>query len=271
MQLRHLALTLLLAACGTVAPKQGSTDGGTDHPPADGHVATGDAPVAPPDGMPEALDRSCAEVKARLATSTDGRYWIDPDLAGTSYKPFQVWCGEMATATPHEYLELARTSQPADTTPASNFSTYAMGAPHASWTCNCGVATTLYSKVRIDPTTLTISSATSFAVYSSSTNVSCLQTMSGCPGISPFAAAGSCITNYDTSGRANVDLRDLPFHVAGTGTAMFKKYEDFGANLGFTSAGTATIDSTRKVVTITGGGDCGGFGALTGLVLAQDL
>jgi len=270
--MRHLLL-LSVAACGNIAP----TTPGHDPAPDASPPPVIDAPTAdtamppPPDGAMAVLDRSCAEVKARLATSSDGRYWIDPDLGGASYKPFGVWCGEMATATPHEYLELAHTSQASDSSPASNYSTYAMGAVHAAWTCPCGVATTLYSKLRIDPTSLTVSGPASFAVYTSSTDLACMQAHAGCPGITPYATAESCVTNYDASGRSNVDLRDVPFHVAGTDTSMFKKNEDFNSAWGFTSAGTATVDGDRKLVSLTGGGDCGGFGAVTGLVLAQDL
>src|SRR5690348_11955030 len=150
--MRHLLL-LTVAACGNIPAQPPHHDPIAPDAAIDSQAP--DALQADASTM-QVLDRSCAEVKARLATSADGRYWIDPDLGGTSYKAFQVWCGDMATATPHEYLELAHTSQPSDAAPASNYSTYAMGAPHASWSCNCGVATTLYSKLRIDPVSLTV-------------------------------------------------------------------------------------------------------------------
>ena len=258
--LSFVTLVLSIGACGAVDGNAtpDATSIGADAPSIDGAIAV--------------LDRSCAEVKARLATATDGAHWIDPDLDGTSYKPFRVFCANMAGPAPEEYLELARTSLPADE-PSANYATFATGIPHAAWTCDCGVATTLYSKVRIDPVRLMLLSTSTFAVFSASTQLSCLQTHSGCPGTTPYAAAASCVTNYDASGRANVDLRDVPFHVVGTGTdtSMFKRYEDFNSGWGFQSDGSATIDDMRKIVNVTGGGDCGGFGALDGLPLAQDL
>jgi len=257
--LRLVALGCLLAACGKIAPD-----------PQDPAPDAGAAVDPPPDPTPAVVDRSCVEVKARLATATDGAYWIDPDLDGPSYRPFRVFCAGMATPTPEEFLELARTSHPADA-PTSNYATYATGAVHASWTCDCGVVTTLYSKVRIDPVTLTIGGSSKFAVFSSDTQLACLASKTSCPGTTPYAVAMSCAGNYNDSGRANIDLRDVPFHVAGTSMAMFKRAEDFNAGWGFTSAGSAESDETRKVVTLKGGGDCGGFGAFTGLVLAQDL
>lgn len=225
-----------------------------------------DAPVT-------AADRSCAEAKARLATASDGVFLIDPDLDGPLYSPFAVFCADMATAAPKEYLELRRTSQPGDAKPASNFATYAMGRPHGVWTCDCGVATTLYAKVRIDPVKLLITNDVKFGVYSNSTDRSCLASMANCPGPVAFASASSCISTNNPAGAANVDLRDTPFHVAGVAgdVSMFKKYEEFNSALGYMSAGTAVIDAARKVVDLTGGGDCGGFGALAGLQLAQDL
>src|SRR6185436_890460 len=173
--LRTVALAALVAACGQIAPDP-------EDPAPD--AAPPDPPTA--DGMPAVVDRSCVEVKARLATAADGLYWIDPDLDGPSYKPFQVFCAGMATPTPEEFLELAHTSRPADA-PSSNYATYATGAVHASWTCDCGVVTTLYSKLRIDPITLAVSGRSTYAVYSSDTQLSCLQAKAGCPGTTPYA------------------------------------------------------------------------------------
>lgn len=206
---------------------------------------------------------NCLDVKVQLGITSDGVHWIDPDRHGTDYKPFEVFCSEMASATPKEYLELQRVSAPADTA-TWNYSTFATGAVHGQWTCDCGVDTTVYSKVRIDPQTLIVqTNDATFAQYSNSTNVTCLQNGSGCPGLRSYALAGSCVTNYDASGRANIDLIGMPFHLAGTGTEMFTPS-------GFTPGGTATIDVARKAADLTGGGDCGDFGAQAGLPLAQD-
>jgi hypothetical protein len=260
MRNRVLAFLVIAGACGRVR------NGGMAEP---GDAAVLDVAGAA-DGMPAVVDRNCIDVKARLGAASDGVHWIDPDLDGSAYKPFRVFCGGMSTPTPVEYLELAHTSRASDAPPMSNFSTYGMGAPHASWTCDCGVATTLYSKLRIDPITLVISSADMFAVFSDSTQLTCMQTNFGCPGISPYATAESCIAQHFAGGTANVDLRDTGFHIAGTDASMFKRTEELDPGNGFTSEGTAVVDDTRKIANITGGGDCGGFGAVTGLQLAQD-
>ena len=67
-----------------------------------------------------------------------------------------------------------------------------------------------------------------------------------------------------------MDLRGTGFHIARTDASMFKRNEDFDPSYGFTSEGTAAIGDARKTASITGGGDCGGFGAITGLPLVQD-
>jgi hypothetical protein len=254
--MRPHVLAVVLAGCGAV--DHGSS---VDAGPGSDATVQPDAPVDAP--MP-VVDRSCTEVKARLGTAIDGVYMIDPDREGPKYKPFAVFCAGMATPTPHEYLELARKSDPAATATA-NFSTYAMGSVHASWTCDCGIATTVYTKVRLDPVSLTVGgSDPMFAVYSKSTDVACINTKAGCPGPTPYGMAESCAGNFNPAGRANIDLRDMPFHIAGTDSSAF-------VGGGFTPAGDVMIDADRKVAAITGGGDCGFFGAVNGVQLAQDF
>jgi GON domain-containing protein len=254
--MRRYLLAIVLSGCGAVDHGASPDSGpGTDA------AAQPDAPV---DAPAVVTDRNCTEVKARLGTATDGVYMIDPDREGVAYKPFAVFCAGMASATPREYLELARKSDPAANATA-NFSTYAMGSPHASWTCDCGVATTVYSKVRIDPATLVLSGFDeTFAVYAKSTDVACLGTKSGCPGPAPWGLAMACAGNFNAAGRANIDLRDLPFHVAGMDNSAFSAD-------GFTPVGSVDLDTDRKVAALTGGGDCGEFGALHGVPLAQDF
>src|SRR5688500_16955069 len=125
MQIRRVVFAMLvMGGCGAV-------DGSTEATPDASHL---DATVEVPSIDAMVVDRSCSEVKARLGTSVDGVHWIDSDLEGTSYKPFQVFCAGMATATPEEFLELRHKSAPADASPASNFSTYATGNVHGQWT-----------------------------------------------------------------------------------------------------------------------------------------
>jgi hypothetical protein len=245
---------VMLAGCGQVGAKAqiDAPDVEVDAPDDD----AADAPVA-------ALDRNCTDVKARLGTVTDGDYLIDPDLDGTAVKPFHVFCANMATASPAEYLALAHTSL-ASAAPVSNYSTYVTGP-----TCGCGVDAVVFSKIRIDPMTLVIATDATFAVFTDATDPAC-STSSACPGVVPYGVAESCVGNFDASGRANIDLRDTGFHLDGTDSSVFKRLEDYVPQDGFNSAGAAVVDATRHTIDLTGGGDCGGFGALEGFAVAQD-
>ena len=252
---------VVAAACGKV-----------DNPVRD--AALPDAPIdaavdaATIDAAP-VTDRTCAEVKARLGTATDGVYPIDPDGVGVNYRAFDVFCAEMASAAPKEYLELRRTTLPAEP-PSSNHATYFGGPAHGDFQCPCGILTMVFSKIRINPMTLVVDvDDRIFGVFTASTDAACWQNTAGCHSngvliLPRYAIAQSCVTLDTASGRADIDLRDMPFHVAGTDSAMFTP-------LGFAGDGTVTIDAERKQVSLTGGGDCGGFGAGAGLQLAQDL
>src|SRR5580765_5946389 len=105
MRTHLLGLAVIAGACGKV---------GNGGPTAPVDAAGVDVAVSADasDGMAAVVDRNCVDVKARLGTASDGVYWIDPDLSGTAYKPFPVFCGAMATPTPMEYLELVHTSRP---------------------------------------------------------------------------------------------------------------------------------------------------------------
>jgi hypothetical protein len=255
-----LVLGLAVAACGKVDKPL------TDAAPPDAPIdAAADAAI---DAAP-VTDRSCTEVKARLGTAADGVYPIDPDGLGVNYKPFDVFCADMASASPKEYLDLRRTTPPSAAT-SSNYATYFSVMVHQDFQCPCGILTMVFSKIRINPMTLVVDvSDRTFAVFTTTTNASCWQSEPGCqnagyPVIPSYAIAKSCVTSDTMSGRANVDLRDMAFHVAGTDASMFEPE-------GFAGAGAATIDTDRKQVDLQGGGDCGGFGAGRGLPLAQDF
>jgi hypothetical protein len=137
--------------------------------------------------------------------------------------------------------------------------------------CDCGTLAMVFTKVRIDPATLVVDPEDrTFAVFTDAAQSACWQSKPGCHSgtgviIPSYAIARSCVTGgTDSSGRANVDLRDMPFHVAGNDSAMF-------VGIGFEPLGNVTVDSARKQVNLTGGGDCGGFGVSPGLALAQDF
>lgn len=259
-----VALLVGAAACGDV------------HAPVVDAAIDGAASDAPPDAAPDAPvdalvvnDRSCADIKARAGTTTDGVYLIDPDREATGLRPFEVFCAGMNTPAPREYLELARRSLPSDP-PTSNYATYAGGPTHGEFLCPCGLIAMVFTRIRINPTNLVVDvEDRAFAIFTSSTNATCLQQniavcqQSAYPTVASYGVARSCMTGDTSSGRANIDLRDIPFRIAGNGTAMFMAEGSGGA-------GTVMLDATRKQAAIQGGGDCGGFGAGMGLKLAQD-
>jgi hypothetical protein len=63
-----------------------------------------------------------------------------------------------------------------------------------------------------------------------------------------WGMAGSCVTNNDSSGTANIDLTGTPFHLD-TSAKFFQT--------GSMPAGSASVSMDRKTVSITGGGACG--------------
>jgi hypothetical protein len=205
--------------------------------------------------MTETPDKSCADVKARLGTSTDGPQTIQPE----GQKPFRVWCSGMNTSKPLEYLELPRTSKQGEKT--SNYSGLVFGRVHGSQRCPCQAAVTRYEKVRLDPTTMEIvTTDTTFAVVDLvDESPTCFQDnerrcnkgwFSAEP--LPYGVAAGCRRRTPT-GRANIDLSCTPFHIAPT--------SPFGP-VGYHPVGDIQFHPSRKAAAIRGGGDCGAFGAV---------
>lgn len=128
----------------------------------------------------------------------------------------------------------------------------------------------VFTRIRINPMTLVVDVADrSFAIFTNSTDTTCLQTTPDCqqsiyPTVVSYAVARSCMPLDTSSGEANVDLRETPFHIAGTDTSMFTAEGPGGGD------GTVTLGTARKIADVRGGGDCGGFGAGAGLALEQD-
>jgi hypothetical protein len=259
------ALVLAATACGEVhAPiLDAATDAARDAAAPDAGV---DAGVDAPEFV---LDRSCADIKARLGTTTDDVYLIDPDREATDLRPFAVFCAGMNTPAPREYLELAHRSPPSGT-PTANFATYAGGSVHGEFLCPCGVIAMVFTRIRVNPANLVVDvEDRTSAIFTSSTDTTCLQQntnvcqQSAYPTVASYGVARSCMTGDTSSGRANIDLREMPFHIAGAGIAMFMAEGSAGD-------GMVMLDGLRKQAVIQGGGDCGGFGAGAGLRLAQD-
>jgi hypothetical protein len=162
---------------------------------------------------------SCAEIRAALPIHRDGDYVLN---TGTRLVP--VYCHDMA-GTPREYVTLD----------AANFSQYTAGgaAPGTS-------VRTTFSKVRLDPATLTVdindlTFATSTGLlHHGSTPVTAM----------PYASAMSC--DASPSGVGRIDL---------TGTA-FVLDDEFAVG-GYIPEGGATVSPDNRVADLAGGGYCG--------------
>ena len=180
-----------------------------------------------------------------MGAVTDGCHVIDPDGAGGS-DAFEVYCQGMDTYAPREYVELDS---------ATNVSTFAGGGA-----CACDDDTIAFDKVHLDLLTMTIDgSDRRFA----SPSDACVASHAECAIAltRAYGEAASCLGAGDASGSARIDL---------TGTSLHVALASFGAS-GVTAAGSASISLDRKVVVTTGGGACGGYGAIGGrLAVAVD-
>jgi hypothetical protein len=170
---------------------------------------------------------SCAAVAAAGGTLNQDYTLF---LNSVSTKPYTAYCHSSGNT----YLTLS-------TAAGSNFSQY-LEVDGTS-------VSTRWSKVRFDPATLTLDvNDTRFATSTG-----------GIPGwnkyYAAFGEAGDCIAPNSSTGKANVDLRGLPFAVGATWKTA-----------GYYPAGSSTKSLNDQVVNVTGGGFCGATavdGALT--------
>ena len=171
---------------------------------------------------------SCQALKTALPAATDGEYVLY--VNGDAAKPWAAWCHDMA-GTPAEYLSLPSTG------PSLNFSQYTAGSNSSGGTN----VRTLFTKVRIDPTTLRVS--TGDQTFSTSSGYLTHPINNPVTSMS-YAAAMNC--DYGNPGVGNVDLRGTPF-AAATG--------QFVASNPYVSGG-ATYSSNNQMVDLWSRGDC---------------
>ncbi|GAA2683568.1 MULTISPECIES: GON domain-containing protein [Actinosynnema] len=187
-------------------------------------VALGAAPAtADAAPAPRGLLDSCAAIRRLLPIAPDGPYvLITADLL------LGVHCHDMA-GTPREYLNLP------DTGGATNFSQYTAGG------ASPGTSTrTTFSKLRVDPATLTVDIGDlTFATSTGSLTHGVDRVTS-----MPYATAMSC--DGTASGVASVDLRGTAFAV-----------DDTFAPAGAGASGAVAVAHGGQLVDITGGGYCG--------------
>lgn len=172
---------------------------------------------------------SCQDVKSANPSAADGAYTLY--FGGNPSKPWTAWCSNMA-GTPAEYLPLPSTG------PSVNFSQYTAGAYNSGGTN----VRTVFSKVRINPSTLavstgdwTFSSSSGYLTHPYNTPVNYM----------PYAVAMNC--DFGNPGLGNIDLRGTPFAVAPN---------QFVAS-GWYPSGSANYSSNNQVVDLQGWGNCG--------------
>lgn len=178
---------------------------------------------------------SCAAVQAVQPGAADGEYLIAPQ-PGQAYS---VWCADMATATPSEYLTLVNTGS------GRNFSS----GHHGSFT-GSDEWTTEFTRLRIDPASTKIDIGdTRFSTHTGGSALS-------------YASAAGCY-GYD-SGSANIDLGGTPFTVR-SDFRLSGWYSSGSVNgdMRYNSGGGSQVFtvSDEQVVNLTGGGSCGGISA----------
>jgi hypothetical protein len=248
-------------------PTPDSGDGGGDEigPVPDDGGAGFDVVV--PDGdaaLPNALN--CLDAKNRLGATIDGVVTIDPDGLGP-YKSFDVYCMDMATAQPKEWLTLVNTTDPNAGNAfasGSNVSTFKMGDP-STFTCSCPPDDVrAYTRVRLNVATSPIKIVTNDTKFSKTNRTNdqpnaCEAAAGGgkCnffghPGYD-FGVASSCVETPQTyAGRANVDLRGTVFHIALAEKGHLEGYQPFGQT-SYVNDGSGL----RKQAEVQGGGRCG--------------
>lgn len=176
--------------------------------------------------------QSCDEYLAANPGSTDGNRTLY--VRGDSSKPFTAYCSGMA-ATPKTYIPLVRTGGIVTSgnivTAGYNYSACGKSSPVVTQFTRVAYDA---AAVAIDPSDTTFSSSQGTAVN-----------WCGIP--LTFGVAQDCTTTNSSTGRGNVDLTGTGFGIA----------SNTWTTSGFYPAGSATI-SGGNVVTITGGGYCGG-------------
>lgn len=179
----------------------------------------------PASADPVFLFSSCQDARNHLVQAPDGQY-----ILLNNGRAFTVYCYDMA-GTPREYISLA------DTGTDVNFSQYTAGGASPG----TNVRTT-FTKVRVDPSTLTVDLGD--LTFSSSTGS--LRHGGAAVTSMPYATAMSCVAAQNAAGVGNIDLQNTPFQV-----------NDSFPLGGYLPAGGAKVSQNNQLVDLSGGGYCG--------------
>ena len=198
-------------------------------------IAAMPAQAAPAPGSSVHFYSSCGDIRRHLVKAPDGDY-----LLYNNGNLFTVYCDDMSSNTPREYIDLVKTGY------GANFSQYTAGGASAGTNVR-----TLFKKLRISPASLTVdigdltfASSTGWLKHSGSVKVTSM----------PYGVAMSCTAPRAPKGTGNIDLRYTPFQVSTAFTVG-------GSN----AKGSATVTQGKQLVNLAGGGYCGWIAPAPGL------
>jgi len=178
------------------------------------------------------ISASCLEIIENGLSKGDGNYTIDPDGFGGN-PSFEVYCSEMQSESPKEYLNLIHTDD------QSNYSFYGGYV----WNNDQMKTYTRFKKIRINPFTLqVITDDLKFAEVESLDD--------GGIKLLKYGQADCCLSVNNDCGTANVNLKGTLFRLINEPQIVCT---GFGH-----SDGTTTFLSDMQEVNLTGGGYCGG-------------
>ena len=189
------------------------------------------------------------------APLSDGVYWIQ--LSNGPANAFEVYCHNMTSDFPTEYLELKKVSQGLDTE-GFNWGSAGIDDINAAITngekfnyaynyfSTSQYAFQEYAKLRLylGPLSVDITDRTFSTHYSVGTSGHVTR------GYIDLGVAAACQGGGQDKGKGNVDLRDTPFK-APSSLNVFTKHGWPGGS------GSSTWSSNEQVINITGGDHCG--------------
>jgi hypothetical protein len=190
-------------------------------------IAAIPAQAAPVPGSSVHFYSSCGDIHRHLVKAPDGDY-----LLYNSGNLFTVFCDDMSSNMPREYIDLVKTGY------GANFSQYTAGGASPGTSVR-----TSFARLRVNPNSLTVdigdltfARSAGSLMHSGSVKVTSM----------PYGVAMSCTAPQAPNGTGNIDLRYTPFQVSNTFTVG-----------GSSAKGSATVTRDNQVVALNGGGYCG--------------
>ncbi|XP_067667481.1 A disintegrin and metalloproteinase with thrombospondin motifs 9-like [Haliotis asinina] len=177
------------------------------------------------------VPRSCSEVKEINPTATDGEYWIYPSATTFLGCPTKIYCHDMASESPREYVSLTVTN-------SGEYPNVQDLLCSGTETNIAGHAATNFSKIRVDIKVMKVNTTDhTFAT-----------------GTGAFGVASDCYS------QANLGCGPKgTFHVNTKGTGMLIGPQQMWTHFGYASHTPSVTTSEGGVkIDILCGGACGG-------------